>query len=350
MQKGLADLKAKFIIPIFIPHYGCPHVCIFCDQKQITGQKLEVTGSAVTALLMRQLAGVTPGREIEVAFYGGSFTALSLAKQRELLAPAYEQLQAGNIHAIRLSTRPDYITAPILQQLRDYGVSTVELGVQSMDDKVLYLSERGHTAQQVREAVHRLKAAGFNVGIQLMPGLPGETMVSLLKTVLDVIALRPELVRIYPVVVFEKTRLADWYRAGKYQALTLDQAVAKAAAMQLLFKKHQVRVIRTGLQATDELDQGTAILDGPYHPALGELVTAYLYRQKIAAWLEAVQPIGTVILHIPPRHESKVRGQKNANVHYWEKQFSASICIRPDSPYLDYVSVEYHKIQYVFKL
>ncbi|MDU2067119.1 MAG: radical SAM protein, partial [Sporomusaceae bacterium] len=207
-------MKQNYIIPLFIPHYGCPHVCIFCNQKKITGQVSPITPQDVRTRLAAELALISPKRLIEVAFYGGSFTALPLSQQNELLAPATELLQLRKIHSIRLSTRPDCISRPILENLRNMGVSIIELGVQSLDDEVLLASERGHKAYHVFAAVEMLKEYGFSFGIQLMPGLPKEDSVSLLRSAVLTASLRPDMVRLYPVIVLADTPLAKVYQQG----------------------------------------------------------------------------------------------------------------------------------------
>ncbi len=344
-------LKSKWIIPVFIPHYGCPHQCIFCNQYQITGQGQTVTPEYVNTVIEQWLPHIAPSAtHIEVAFYGGSFTALPLQTQQLLLAPANRALLAGKITALRVSTRPDCITEPILDLLKTNGVSTVELGVQSLDDQVLTCAGRGHTAADVLTAVRLIKDQRLAVGIQLMPGLPGETLLSLAATTVNTIALAPQFVRIYPVVVLEGTQLAQLYKEHHYQPLSVAQAVEQAAFMHVLFEKHHIPVIRTGLQATSELDKATVVLAGPYHPAFGEMVTAYVYKQSVYAWLENVNPVGNVKIHCSPQNVSKVRGQKNKNMLTWAASFPHTVfTIIPDLLVQSSLVVEYKSTKYVVK-
>lgn len=344
-------MKNKWIIPVFIPHYGCPHQCIFCNQYQITGQGQTVTPEYVHTVIEQWLPHIDPrATHIEVAFYGGSFTALPLQTQQLLLAPATAALTAGKITALRVSTRPDCISTEVLDLLKSNGVSTVELGVQSLDDQVLTRAGRGHNAAAVLTAVRLLKEHNFTVGIQLMPGLPGESLLSLATTTVNTIALAPQFVRIYPVVVLEGTELAQLYKDHHYQPLSVAQAVEQAAFMHVLFEHHHIPVIRTGLQATSELDKATVVLAGPYHPAFGEMVTAYVYQQSVDAWLEQVKPIGKVKLHCSPQNVSKVRGQKNSNMLTWLASYPrATFTIISDLFVQSNLVIEYKSTKYVVK-
>ena len=217
----------------------------------------------------------------EVAFYGGSFTAITKDLQHKLLMPAYEILQQGLIDGIRCSTRPDAVGDKAITLLQSYGVKTVELGVQSMNDGILVDAKRGHTAQEVVEAVTRLKHRDMTVGVQLLPGLKGETWQTIIETAIAVVALRPDFVRIYPVLVIENTELADQYRAGEYKPLSTELAIQYCSFLKDWFEQHGIEVIRTGLQSTEELDSRNSLVAGPYEPAMGELVVNEQYKQRI---------------------------------------------------------------------
>ena len=210
------------IIPIFIPHAGCPHQCVFCNQKKISGQKI-ASAQAVREQIKKYLQWVKPGRDNEAAFYGGSFTGLDAVLQEELFAPVDELLRDGVIGSVRCSTRPDYITAEKLALLKKHNLTTVELGVQSLDDKVLALAERGHDAASVTQAVQLLRAYGFNVGLQLMCGMPGQTAASFLATVAQSIDLKPNFVRLYPLLVIKDTPLEESYRRGEFKPLAVEE-------------------------------------------------------------------------------------------------------------------------------
>lgn len=306
------------IIPIFIPHAGCPHQCVFCNQKTISGQKTAAVEGA-RKQIEKWLEWVKPSVKNEAAFYGGSFTGLDIALQKELLALTDELRSKKAIGSVRLSTRPDYIDAERLELLRAHGVQLVELGVQSMDDTVLAAAERGHSAKQVVEAVALLKEYGFAVGVQLMVGMPEQSFASVKATVEQVLQLQPDVARIYPLLVIKGTPLAHSYEREEFVPLTLEEAVRQSAYIYKKLRTAGVKIIRVGLQADDELCAEGNILAGPFHPAMGELVQSYLLREKLTPQiLEAAKQKGEAVLILCPRAlESKVRGLRNANVKYW---------------------------------
>ncbi len=323
-----------YIIPIFIPHLGCRHQCIFCNQQSITGRPTPVTARQVRTMIADRLAGINQKRHVEVAFYGGSFTALPVAVQNELLAPATEALLDGHIQGIRLSTRPDCINEAIIDNLIQRGVTIVELGVQSLDDAVLAAAARGHDCQSVDQAVTLLQQTSLRCGLQFMPGLPGEDWLSLLTTVRHGLALAPDFVRIYPAVVIQGTPLARLYEQGAYQPLSLAQATVRAAYMKLAFERQGIDVIRVGLQASAELDSQGTVLAGPYHPAFGELVDAYTFYLMLAGFVE--QDIAGCREHLLVRHHpqdcSKVRGHYNANIAGLQQVYNiAEITLQADA-------------------
>lgn len=319
------------IIPVFIPHAGCPHQCVFCNQKTISGQKTAAVEGAKEQI-NKWLKWVKPSLENEAAFYGGSFTGLDLALQKELLALTDELLDCKVIGSVRLSTRPDYIDEKRLELLRAHGVKLVELGVQSLDDSVLQKAERGHTAQQVAEAVALLKSYGFKVGVQLMVGMPGQDFASVKATVEQVLALNPDIARIYPLLVIKGTPLAKSYVAGEFEPLTLEEAVRQAAYVYQHLSEVGVKIIRVGLQPDDELCAEGNIIAGPFHPAMGELVQSYLLREQLTPQiLEAAELDGEVVLVLcPNKLESKVRGLRNGNITYWKELTNKDIIIQKD--------------------
>ena len=290
------------ILPIFIPHAGCPHQCVFCNQKTISGQKLAAVAGAKEQLA-RWRSWLRPSAANEAAFYGGSFTGLPLELQEELLTLTDALLAEGFIGSVRLSTRPDYIDEERLQLLQQHGVRLVELGVQSLDDRVLAAAERGHTAAQVAPAVALLKRFGFQVGLQLMVGMPEQSFASVQETVRKAIAMHPDVARIYPLLVIKGTPLAADYAAGCFVPLTLEEAVTQAA------------------WAYRELTEAGNILAGPFHPAMGELVKSRVLRDKITPQLAKLTDCGAVDILCPARLESKLRGQKSCNLRYWEEYF-----------------------------
>ena len=306
------------IIPIFIPHAGCPHQCVFCNQKTISGQKAAALEGAKEQI-NRWLERVKPSVENEAAFYGGSFTGLDITLQKELLALTDKLLERKVIGRVRLSTRPDYIDKERLELLRAHGVKLVELGVQSLDNEVLAAAERGHTAEQVVNAVTLLKNYGFKVGVQLMVGMPKQDFASVKATVEKVLALKPDIARIYPLLVIKGTPLAKSYEAGEFEPLRLEEAVEQAAYMYQHLSEAGVKIIRVGLQPDDELCAEGNILAGPFHPSMGELVQSYLLREKLTPQIidAAKQNDEAVLILCPKKLESKLRGMRNGNIKYW---------------------------------
>lgn len=315
------------IIPLFIPHYGCPHQCIFCNQVRITGMATPVTAGDVEKTIRTWTASAR--RFWEAAFYGGSFTALPENVMRSLLLPAKEALRKGEIRAIRLSTRPDCITEDILALLKEYGVTTVELGAQSLDDQVLTLSERGHKAEDIEKAVRLLQKEGFHTGLQLMTGLPGEDGRSLRYTARKAAALRPDFVRLYPVLVLKDTKLGRMYERGQYQPLTVDEAVFRCAFLKRWYRKKGIPVIRTGLQATEELDRGDSLLAGPYHAALGERADQYNTRHTLKKALRSWKG-EEVLITCSRKDRSKIMGYRRSTWEYLEKTLSLRLSCRED--------------------
>lgn len=314
-------MSAKpFIIPVFIPQAGCPHQCVFCNQEKITGQAVvhnpaqerEQARKTVQAYLAfkRKKALTT-----ELAFYGGNFLGLETSQIGWYINFARELHQQGLIDALRFSTRPDTISRQSLNLLAGLPVSVIELGAQSMHDEVLRLAGRGHTAAATEAAVALLKAYGFAVGLQMMPGLPGDSPERTLATGRRIAALAPACVRIYPTVVLKDSPLAHMYRSGRFQPLSLEAAVGLSAELYRLFRRRAIAVIRLGLQATDSLKLGEALLAGPYHPAFGHLVISRLFRQSLEAAL-AQNDDGNIEIRVHKRQLSHVRGLSNANVRF----------------------------------
>lgn len=273
-----------YIIPFFIVHQGCPHRCVFCNQASITGQAEgteQVTPQQIaveiTACLSRPRR--YPKAEVQVAFYGGSFTGLPQGRQSELLAAVAPFLTEGMVHSVRLSTRPDCVDRDKAAFLAKRGVSTVELGVQSMDAAVLTASGRGYEPGEVVRAMRDLRGAGIKVGGQLMVGLPGETSRRAVDSARQLAALVPDFVRLYPTLVVAGSALAEEYKAGRYRPLSLQQAVARTARIKAIFDANSILVVRMGLQEAPSLTRN--LIAGPHHPAFGELVLARLFFKKV---------------------------------------------------------------------
>ena len=279
-------MSRHIIIPIFIPHVGCPHDCVFCNQAKITGQLREdydrISGESVRETIESYLETIDRGATtVEVSFFGGTFTAIDLRKQKELLEVAREAKASGRIDYIRLSTRPDYISLPIMNHLKNYGVDIVELGVQSMDDEVLRLAKRGYRKEAVYSASRLIRSFGMVLCHQLMIGLPGDTREKDLLSLKESLSMKPDLARIYPALVIRDTEMEDFYLEGRYEPYSLDQAVEIASVMLQEYTAHGVQVIRMGLQPTEEIKAGGDVIAGPFHPAFRELAEGYLLARRI---------------------------------------------------------------------
>ena len=301
------------IIPVFVPHLGCPNDCVFCNQRRISGHIEPATAQTVKNAI-EEAAALTPsGTKRQLAFYGGSFTAIPEARQLELFEAAQPYLAEGVISSVRLSTRPDAIDAAVLKRLKKYGVAVVELGAQSMCDRVLELSGRGHDSAAVENASKLIKAAGLVLILQMMTGLPGDTDESCIESAKKIIALEPDGVRIYPTVIVRDTVLCDMWRTGTYREHTVEDAVRICAKIVPLFNEAGIPIIRMGLNPTEELSGGDA-LGGAYHPALGELVFSRIMLQKARELLAEVKPGSRVVLGVSRSDVSKMIGQHRCNV------------------------------------
>ena len=308
------------IIPVFVPHLGCPHNCVFCNQNRISGQLEPATPQTVTDEIENAAAFLPKGGKRQLAFYGGSFTAIPAAEQEALLGAAKTYLDRGEINAIRLSTRPDAIDETVLERLHRYGVETVELGAQSMDAQVRRRSARGHTAEDVERASKLIKASGFRLILQMMTGLPGDTAEKDIETARKIIALEPDGVRIYPTVIVRDTALYDMWRAGKYREHTVEDAVSVCAQLVPLFEAAGIPIIRLGLNPTDELSGGAAA-GGAYHPALGELVKSRLMLYKMRGALNGIPAGSRVTLGVNKSRVSQAVGQHRENVSRLTAEF-----------------------------
>jgi histone acetyltransferase (RNA polymerase elongator complex component) len=306
------------VIPVFISHRGCPHQCLFCNQHAITGRgEGATTASSDIASTIEIWLTRSPGHDnVQVAFYGGSFTCLAREEQQRMLAVVAPFIADGRVKSVRLSTRPDCLNEDIVQLLRESGVKTVELGVQSLDDKVLDRAQRGHSAEDSRMAMQLLRKAGLEVGVQLLPGLPGETTQSFFRGVREMVAFQPDLVRLYPAVVVRHSELAEIYRQGVYTPLSLNRAVALTCRARDLFDAGGIPVVRMGLQPSEALEK--QVVAGPYHPAFGELVVSRNWFKRIRRQLRMLQEREKLEIHISHRDHSAVAGMKRMNIRRFE--------------------------------
>ena len=307
------------ILPVFVPHRGCPHACVFCNQRRISGAVMPASAEDVKKAIY-EAAFLPQGGKRQLGFYGGSFTAIPVPEQEALLGAAKEALDRGEIDSVRLSTRPDAIDETVLARLRAYGVETVELGAQSMDDEVLRMSERGHTAADVERASKLIKDAGFRLILQMMTGLPGAAEETDIETARRLIALHPDGVRIYPTVIVRDTALYELWRAGKYREHTVEDAVHVCAKIVPLFERAGIPIIRLGLNPTEELSGGAAV-GGAYHPALGELVRSRILLDKARAVLNGIEPGSRVTLLVGRGKASQMAGQHRENVTRLTEEF-----------------------------
>jgi histone acetyltransferase (RNA polymerase elongator complex component) len=314
-------VKRHFIIPIFIPHQGCPHRCIFCQQSTITNasERLptpdDIRTTVDIGIKSKHFLNQGP---TEVAFYGGTFTSLSTASMTRILATVRPYVEENIIQSIRVSTRPDSLSEAKLDILDSFGVSTVELGVQSMNDNVLALSNRGHTSHDTINAVQLLKVRGFTIGIQLMPGLPGDSEEAFMGTIDKVIGLRPHMVRLYPTLVIRGTRLAQWYKQGKYTPMGLYHAVDLCKEACLRLESCGIPVIRIGLMSSPSLLREGEIIAGPWHPSLGFLVQSAIHLERLRPQLPTMGDKRSILVRAPREEVPLVRGHRRAGIKYIE--------------------------------
>lgn len=313
--------KRHYIIPIFVPHEGCPHDCVFCNQGKITGENKEiilgpkykqenkVNSDFVRKTIEEYIETIGEGdRVLEVSFFGGTFTAIDINKQRELLAVAKEYKDKNIIDYIRLSTRPDYIDEFILDHLKSYKVDIIELGVQSLDKEVLHKSGRGHGCDEVLKASKLIKEYGFTLGHQIMVGLPEDTFEKDIETTKESIKMKPDICRIYPALTVKNTPMEDMYLEGTYKPYTLEEAVHISAEIYKMYKENNIQVIRIGLQPTDNIALGKDIVDGPFHPAFRELVESSIINENIYNILK--DKSGEVTIKISNKSVSKLYADK----------------------------------------
>lgn len=309
------------IIPVFVPHLGCPNDCVFCNQRRISGETEPATAQTVKDAIQAAAALTPSGTKRQLAFYGGSFTAIPECMQTELFEAARPYYESGVISSIRLSTRPDAIDGAVLRRLEKYGVETVELGAQSMCDEVLRLSGRGHSSEDVCNASRLIKASGFKLILQMMTGLPGDSDERAVETAERIIALSPDGVRIYPTVIVRDTALYDLWKAGKYTEHTVEDAVRVCAKIAPMFDAAGIPIIRMGLNPTEDLSGGDAVA-GAYHPALGELVRSRIMLEKARDILSRTAAGSRIALLVNRSDVSKMSGQHRCNVKALMSEFS----------------------------
>ena len=306
---------SKKIIPIFVPHRGCPNDCVFCNQKKITGKASNNINKNYVIDIIESYSS-TRSKYSDLAYFGGSFTAIDLSLQMELLEIAYHYKKKGFFDNIRISTRPDAINDEILEIQKRYGVTIIELGIQSMDDEVLKMSNRGHSMQDSIKSSKMIKDYGFILGHQIMPGLPGSNTTKDIETCKKSIELKPDIARIYPTLVIKETELENMYKENKYKPLSLEDAVWLSAKLYSLYTVNNINVIRIGLQNTDTINEENDVLAGPFHPAFRQLVEERLYLNSIADNLEVKKLKDDITIKANKNVMSYVVGHGKRNINF----------------------------------
>ena len=325
-----------YVIPIFVPHLGCPNDCIFCNQKSISGQQKMITKEEIKNTIDFYLENIKDKQaKKEVAFFGGSFTGIDVEKQEEFLQTAYQYIKNGKIDSIRISTRPDYINKAILKRLKKYRVKTIELGVQSANDYVLKQSRRNHTFEDVKKASKLIRRYRFNLGHQMMIGLPESTKIDEINTAKELIKLKPQMVRIYPVLVIKNTKLEKDYLDKKYKPLTVVQAIEICKEIVPMFMKKKIEIIRIGLQNTDEITdpsiKGSEVVAGPYHPAFRQLVESSLWYDNIVERIKELNvKVKKVQITVNPKDVNNVVGHKRENIDMLKDMYELDLIVKQD--------------------
>ena len=313
-------MKKEYIIPIFVPHLGCPNACTFCNQKSISGETKMVTGEDVRKTIEYYLSNFKDDNKyVEVAFFGGSFTGIDETKQEELLKAANEYIKQKKVNSIRISTRPDYINKKILKRLKKYHVKTIELGVQSTNDYILTRCKRGHNFEDVKRASKLIRRYRFILGHQMMIGLPESNKIDEINTAKDLIKLKPKIIRIYPVLVIKNTKLEEECMTKEYIPLTVNQAVDRSKEIVKMFQKKHINVIRIGLQNTDTIkepgSENSEVVAGPYHPAFRQLVESSMWYDAIVDKIKKCNSkVKEVELRANKQNINNIIGHKRENM------------------------------------
>lgn len=329
-------MKKQYIIPIFVPHLGCPNDCIFCNQKSISGQKEQMTKEKAKKIIDDYLNNIKEeDKQVEIAFYGGSFTAIEPSLQEELLETAYEYIKDEKVESIRISTRPDCIDKETLKRLKKYKVKTIELGVQSANDYILKRTNRGHTFADVKKASRMIRWNGFKLGHQMMVGLPESTRIDEVNTAKALIKLKPKMVRIYPVLVVKNTQLEKDYQEGKYEPLPLVQAVEICKELVRMFADKKIEIIRVGLQNTEEIAEPGAeaseVVAGPYHPAFRQLVESAMWYDAIVGKIKKLNvKVKEVEVTVNPIDANNVIGHKKENILKLKDTYDVDLILKQD--------------------
>ncbi len=316
--------QRHYNIPIFIPNAACPHQCIFCSQKKISGAENSPSVEQTEDTINKYLSTMPDNAEIEIAFFGGTFTGLPVKEQEKYLLIAQDYIKKGRVRGIRVSTRPDYINEQGLSLLTKYGVTAIELGAQSMDDEVLALSGRGHSVKEIVNASGMIKNAQISLGLQMMIGLPGDTPEKATMTARRIADLGPDTARVYPALVIKETGLEKLYLEKKYIPLNIKDAVAWCAIILQIFEEHGINVIRVGLHPSEGLISGESLAAGPFHPSFRELVLTEIWRKLLERFL-FVPEEEKLILYVNPEEYNYAVGFKAGNKKMLANKFKTVI-------------------------
>lgn len=330
-------MKKQYIIPIFVPHLGCPNNCTFCNQKIISGETKEITPDDVKKTVEFYLESFKEkNKYTEIAFFGGSFTGIEIEKQEALLKAAFEFIKAKKVNSIRVSTRPDYIDKEKLKLLKKYGVKTIELGVQSTNDYILRRCKRNHTFADVKKASKLIRWYGFTLGHQMMVGLPESTVLDELRTAKDLAKLRPKIMRIYPVLVLRGTELEKEMLEGTYTPLSVEQAVERSKELCYFFAKKKINVIRVGLQSTDTIsdiskNENSKVVAGPYHETFRQLVESSMNYDTIVKKIKSYNvKVRQVEIITSPDNVNNVVGYKRENIEKLREFYDVDAKVKQD--------------------
>lgn len=315
-------MKTHYTIPVFIPELACPHRCVFCNQQHITTVMKSPSIEEVKDIIDRYLSTIPENRHVDIGFLGGNFTGIPAADQKSYLKSAQPYVENGMVEGLRVSTRPDYISEDILQRLKKYHVRTIELGVQSMDDDVLKMAARGHTSSDTKKAAKMIRDYGFNLGLQMMTGLPGDTLQKSLMTAREIASLGASSTRIYPTLVIKGTYLETLWREKKYQPQTLKQAIEWLIPIMDIFEQYNINVLRVGLHPTEGFLKGTDLLAGPFHPSLRQLIISERWKTLLTKTISP-QPNKSLILKVNPKDMAYASGYKGNNKKHLQQWFKS---------------------------
>lgn len=331
-------MKQYYTIPIFVPELACPHRCIFCNQHTITSVQKAPTMAETNSIIEKYLSTIPLGKQVDIGFLGGNFTGIPLAQQKQYLETAQPYLKKNLVRGIRVSTRPDYISEDILQLLKTYGVTTIELGAQSMDTEVLQRAGRGHSIADTENAARMIRESEIELGLQMMTGLPGDTPEKSIHTAKRIVALGASCTRIYPTLVVKDTNLAEWWKTGKYKPQTMHEAIELTSTLLDIFNAGDVTVLRIGLHPTEGFLSGDQLLDGPFHPSFKALVFSHQWKKRFE---HIEKKSNNITIRVHPKDIPHAVGHQSKNKnyllqHFHQVDFHQDKNIKPGAFHVDY--------------